>query len=333
MDMYEQVARNQERTRNTFGSGALDYDKRNPQAHEAIRDLRAKADRGDAEAQFRLAEKYHFNADSDFLNHSSALELFSKSAIQGHSEALKQLKRYAEKGSPDGDGNAEYCLGRTHQHGCGVLKDNVEAAKWMTKAAEAGHVEAQYILGVMYHKGRGVSKHPEEEAKWLCKAAYRGKQEAIEYLKKSAELGSVEAQYNLGYIYEACILTRLQDDKESARWYAKAAEQNHAKAQLKLGGMYHSGKGVLKDPKEEAKWLRKAARNSDESALILLQRSAEKGVTEAQYNLGFMYAKGEGVLKDMRRAKELLGQAYEKGDPEMKAASKKVSDECELWKY
>ena len=36
-----------------------------------------------------------------------------------------------------------------------------------------------------------------------------------------------------------------------------------------------------------------------------------------------MYAKGEGVLKDMRRAKELLGQVYEKGDSEMKAASKK----------
>ena len=46
-----------------------------------------------------------------------------------------------------------------------------------------------------------------------------------------------------------------------------------------------------------------------------------------------MYAKGEGVLKDMRRAKELLGQVYEKGDSEMKTASKKVSDEYELWKY
>ena len=49
-----------------------------------------------------------------------------------------------------------------------------------------------------------------------------------------------------------------KDETEAARWYMKAAEQGHARAQWALGWMYERGDGVPKDEAEEARWYGKA---------------------------------------------------------------------------
>ena len=51
------------------------------------------------------------------------------------------------------------------------------------------------------------------------------------------------------------------------------------------------GEGVPKDYKQAVYWFRKAA---------------DQGNAGAQYNLGAMYAKGEGVPKDDRKESSLL---------------------------
>ena len=48
--------------------------------------------------------------------------------------------------------------------------------------------------------------------------------------------------------------------------------------------MYHEGEGVPKDYSEAMKWLSYAAEHRDASA---------------EYNLGVMYARGEGVPQDL----------------------------------
>jgi TPR repeat protein len=63
------------------------------------------------------------------------------------------------------------------------------------------------------------------------------------------------------------------------RWYAKAAEFGHIRAQLKLGEMYYYGIGTEKKPGVAAKWLK---------------QPAEQGYSNAQYLLGLIYSKGEG---------------------------------------
>jgi hypothetical protein len=67
------------------------------------------------------------------------------------------------------------------------------------------------------------------------------------------------------------------------KWYRKAADQGHAKAQSDLGYMYSNGEGVPEDDAEAVKWVRKAA---------------DQGLAKAQHSLGAMYSDGEGVLKD-----------------------------------
>ena len=50
-----------------------------------------------------------------------------------------------------------------------------------------------------------------------------------------------------------------QNDKEALRWYMKAADQGHAKAQFSTGVMYDQGKGVPQNYKEAFRWFMKAA--------------------------------------------------------------------------
>ncbi|MCP4373540.1 MAG: sel1 repeat family protein, partial [Deltaproteobacteria bacterium] len=50
-----------------------------------------------------------------------------------------------------------------------------------------------------------------------------------------------------------------QDYSEAAKWYHRAAEEEHAQAQAMLGSMYSKGQGVEQDYKEAVKWYRKAA--------------------------------------------------------------------------
>ena len=61
-----------------------------------------------------------------------------------------------------------------------------------------------------------------------------------------AEQGNVEAQYNLGRMYDAGKGV-MQDHAEAVRLYRMASEQGNADAQFHLALMYHDGQGVPQD--------------------------------------------------------------------------------------
>ena len=86
-----------------------------------------------------------------------------------------------------------------------------------------------------------------------------------------AELGDVEAQYNLGVMYDEGTGVE-QDFGKAAEWYRKAAERGFLEAQYNLGMMYYHGQGVLRDHEEAARWLQLAADHGDSEAAKILQR-------------------------------------------------------------
>ena len=61
-----------------------------------------------------------------------------------------------------------------------------------------------------------------------------------------AEQGDVDAQYNLGWMYDNGRGVP-EDDKEAVKWYRLAADQGYADAQYNLGVRYANGRGVPKD--------------------------------------------------------------------------------------
>ena len=105
---------------------------------------------------------------------------------------------------------------------------------------------------------------------------------ALRIFKSLAEQGEASAQLNLGVMY-ASGKGVPQDYKQAIQWFQRAAEQKEASAQHNLGVMYTNGKGVPQDYKQAFKWYR---------------RAAEQGETDSQNNLAGMYYEGQGVLQD-----------------------------------
>ena len=158
--------------------------------------------------------------------------------------------------------------------------------------------------------------------------------EAVKWYRKAAEQGDVNAQCELGRMYDHGWGVE-QNYAEAVKWYRKAAEQGHAIAQRNLGMMYANGEGVTKDAVEAVKWYRKAAGQGYVNAQFLLgmmyyngegvvkdavearewfRVAAEQGHADAQFSLGVMYYKGEGVAKDAAEAAKWFRAAAEQGN-------------------
>src|ERR1017187_10160622 len=94
------------------------------------------------------------------------------------------------------------------------------------------------------------------------------------------------------------------DRKLLADIRAKAA-QGDARSQCELGAAFAWGSlGVAKDHAEAVKWYRKAA---------------EQNFAQAQFSLGFRYAKGEGVSKDYEEAVKWWRKAAEQNHAKAQA--------------
>ena len=74
-----------------------------------------------------------------------------------------------------GDLYAMHQLGARYATGeGGCPKDEAEAVRWYTKAADLGHDESQYDLGFMVLLGEGTEKDVEKALWWLEQAAQNG---------------------------------------------------------------------------------------------------------------------------------------------------------------
>ena len=123
------------------------------QSEPLLTELRARAEEGDADAQYQLALQFKVGV----------------ALPRDDTEAAAWLLRAAEQGHLD----AQFMLGTMYHEGRGVPKDDFEAAAWVRMAAEAGHPDAPFLLGSMYQEGRGVFKDRVLACMWFILAASR----------------------------------------------------------------------------------------------------------------------------------------------------------------
>ena len=141
-----------------------------------------------------------------------------------------------------------------------------DASRWYRRAAERGHAEAQYHLGLMYLNGQRVSQTHDASAYWL---------------RRAADQGHALAQRNLALLYfKGQGVSR--NHAATVRWLNRAAVQGCVLAQKDLARVYLKGDGV-RDPAAAVSWL---------------QRLAEGGHRDEQYDLGLMYYDGRGCPRD-----------------------------------
>ena len=180
--------------------------------------LKARADRGDAEAQVGVA----------------ALYASGTGVAKDPVKAAKYIRKAAEQGSARG----ECLLALRYSEGNGVKPDKVEAARWLRRAADQGLAEAQFDLGMCLASGDGVVRNQAEAVEWYHKAAALGLPDAV------CELGRC-------YLEGEGVPT---DIPEGVKWTRNAAEMGFPAAQNTLGLCYLKGKGVAKDYVEAYKW-------------------------------------------------------------------------------
>ena len=157
-----------------------------------------------------------------------------------------------------GDPVARFKMAGCYARGEGVTQDLVEAAKWLTLAAEQGYAPAQNNLAVCYSTGAGV---PKDQAK------------AIEWIRKSAEQGYARAQCYLGLSY-AKGEGVPRDQTQALDWFRKSAAQGFPDALNHLGYCHSQGRGVPKDEAEAFACWSIAARSHEGAArnLELLEK-------------------------------------------------------------
>jgi len=176
-----------------------------PKKHLSFDEIKAKAEAGNADAQFEIAGMYRKG----------------EGVSQDREEALKWIR----KAATHGHARAQDILGSTYRRGDGVAQDYEEAVNWYRKAAEQGYARAQNNLAVFYANGFGLPKDFKEAAKWW---------------RKAAEQGNAGAQITLGAIY-ANGQGVLQDYVTAYAW-ANIAQANGDKTAPRFKSEFLEGK-------------------------------------------------------------------------------------------
>ena len=106
---------------------------------------------------------------------------------------------------------------------------------------------------------------------------------ALPILKKAAELGSAEAQYNYGICFQQGI-GEAKSDATAHEWFLKSAAQGSRDAQFKVAYSYTTGRGVARDYRKAFQWSLKCAEQSD---------------TDCMFNVVTCYMMGAGTAKNI----------------------------------
>jgi serine/threonine protein kinase len=115
-------------------------------------------------------------------------------------------------------------------------------------------------------------------------------EDAIDLFSKSAALGDANAMEELAESYSNGEGV-AKNDAEAVEWFTLAAKAGNSSAMLTLGGLYLLGNdGVEQNDEDAAKWFQKAADLKNAAAI---------------YDLGKLYEDGQGVPRNMEKAKEL----------------------------
>lgn len=277
---------------------------------EALKVNRRLATQGEpyAEAQFFLANCHGTGMLGLQVDHERAYHLYLQAAKQNHSAAA-------------------YRVAVCNEIGAGTRREPPRAFAFYRKAASLGDTAAMYKLGmVLLSGGLGQQSNPREAVAWLRRAGEQADEDnphalhelgllhenpeskivpydplyAKNLFTKAAQLGYTQSQFKLGQCYEYGTLTCPVDPRRSIGWYTRAAEKGNAEAELALSGWYLTGsEGVLKQ--------------SDSEAYLWARRAANKGLSTAEYAVGYFSETGIGVKQDIELAKRWYMRAAGRG--------------------
>lgn len=236
----------------------------------------------------------------------------------------------------NGDSAAQRNIGHLLRRGLGIPQDLQNAALWYERAAQAGQIGAAVNLAFMYLEGAGVPQDVRKAADWF---------------RLAARQGHALASYNLGVLYDRGWGV-VHDPRRARDLYIQADRLGLTLADTRLAQLSMeppelvipaqdnpvlSAVETVSDDPAMDRWrtskFQIQALSSDPQALRELvlagrtaylqgeflaaaekwYRAAEAGDGDAQYGLGQLYMRGQGVDQDKQLAYLWLSRAIASG--------------------
>ncbi len=274
-----------------FGKGAIRKDPK-----EAASWYMKAAENDYPDAMLRAAMLFQDGTGVEHDHYKALLwAIKAESANITKATTLKQqiIKEITEK-ADEGDVESQFALARIYKDGTGVEINSIASTFWLRKAAQRGHKEAQYHLGNLL-------------------AETNNDKEAIEWLEKASQQGHAQAGYSLAALLSKEELTN-HAHKDAWVWLYHGAQNDDPKTLYNLATTLKLGKlGLPKSDYNYPKWVGKAAKagvvaaqndialyfklhnNDTRNSVVWLRSAAMAADAKAQFNLGLIYARGDGI--------------------------------------
>jgi len=235
-------------------------------------------------------------ANKHFDSHFSLSELYATS--EGVTQNTQQAKEWLHKAVAVAEDGWDF---RKIGDASKALHDYPNAILCYEKAAEENDVDSHLSLSQLYATDEGVTQNTQQAKEWLHKAVAVA-EDGWDFLK-------------IGDASKA-----LHDYPNAILCYEKAVEENYVSGHLSLSELYATGEGVTQDTQQAKEWLHKAVAVAKDgwdfykigdaskalqdypNAILCYQKAAEQDNASAQFNLGLIYGKGQGVEQDYAQA-------------------------------
>ncbi|MFP3597867.1 tetratricopeptide repeat protein [Chryseobacterium sp. SIMBA_029] len=162
------------------------------------------------------------------------------------------------------------------------------------------------ILFVQFSFGQNADQLNNQSKELIQQGKYN---EAFPILKKSAELGNSEAQYNFGYFLQSGT-TGIKDVREAIKWYEKSSDNGFNNGHYAMMMAYGNGEGVEQNSEKAFEYALKCANNDD---------------TTCMRNVINCYLTGNGVKADNSKFKEWIIRLAKLPNPENLALSGNIT--------
>jgi hypothetical protein len=261
---------------------------------------------------------------------------YERAAAQGHMGAIRELLQLTRNPETKmkwwrvlaeaGDPSAPFELFILLRHRADTAERKKEAFVWLTKAANHDHPQAQFEVGQYYWNGKEsggiygetVARDRVKARDWWERAAARGNTSAMKELAWRYEKGAEGFPVNprrAGELWGA-IAKSADRGLEGSEGDRQTAAEYRQRATASTALQRDVERGVPEAQIELGNRLLESespSREDQEQALTLLERAAEQGDVEIQFNLGSMYMFGrKGVQKDLEKGRKWWDRAVEK---------------------
>ena len=326
---------------------------------QLVEALRHSARNGDTESKFRLGQLYVFGRRT---YSPVGIDLIAQAAEQGHNEALEWIHSQAEMSTCERSNQAKctiiharmrldlkidrslsyelHRIARRDEQALHLLRElasredkwaqwylsklcysnenaQKEGVKWFCLAANQGVSAAQYLLGKIYSAGCGVEQDSILAATFVAQAAAQGHKEALELVESesfSERFDAAQAAFTMGQILSSEASDSESKSGPALEWLVKAVHLGHNEALLLLRMSAEKGHTDAAYQLARVYLSGKKEQGYGSIGVDWIHLAATQGHVEAQYILGNIYAKGLfGLNQDRVKSANYLRQAIDKG--------------------